>query len=124
MDQKPTQPVPKWLKKLLIGLGILFVVLFIAGIEGNKSLQKKLDEAKQKCQAIELMDGSENESEPCLNYSIAKTNCDAIYTNIYESKDTEFREAVDKDYETHKNDDREVAGHKIDWYLEQVKANQ
>lgn len=114
----------KWAKYVYVGIVALIVILIVAGVAGNKSLNDKLADAKLKCQAIELMDGSEGDDEPWLNYSIAKTNCDAIYTNAYEMKQKDFIEAVNSDYETHKNNDREVAGHKIDWYLEQVKANQ
>lgn len=110
--------------KVYITMVAFFVVLIVAAIGGSKMQKEKLDDAKLKCQAIELMDGSEGSDEAWLNYSIAKTNCDAIYTNIYELDQKKFVEAVNGDYESHKNNGREVAGHKIDWYLEQVKNNQ
>ena len=114
----------KLMRRLLIGIAIVFAILIFAGVAGNKSLNDKLADAKLKCQAIELMDGSEGDDEAWLNYSIAKTNCDAIYTNVYELDQKKFVEEVNSTFDTYTSNGREVAGHKIDWYLEQVKANQ
>lgn len=122
-DAEPAKMNPT-AKKFYIAIVVVFVVLIIASIGGSKMQKEKLDDAKLKCQAIELMDGSEGRDEAWLNYYVAKNNCDVIYTNIYELDQQKFVEAVNGDYESHKNNDREVAGHKIDWYLEQVKNNQ
>lgn len=124
MEHKGTKTIPTWLKYLVSAVILLFVLCIVATISSSKEQAQKLAEAKLKCQAIELMDGSEGNDEAWLNYSIAKANCDTIYTNIYELDQKKFVEGVNSTFDTYTSNGREVAGHKIDWYLEQVKANQ
>lgn len=109
------------LVKVYIAIVIVIVVLIVAAVAGNSSIKKKLDEAMLKCQANELMDYSLDLEEPSTNYAQAKKDCDNFLKINYNGDKNKFIEEATKDY-----DDRsdEVAGHKKDWYLEQVKNNQ
>lgn len=120
MVDKSAKPLPKWAKKGIIGLFCALGFLMFAAIVGNSQLQDELSEAKQKCQAIELFDNTTDE-KPFLNYYVSKVNCDSIYTNVYNLKDSEFKQAVFTDYEAHKG--QTAAGHDIEWFLSQVKSN-
>lgn len=109
------------LVKVYIAIVVVFVVLFVAAVAGDSSIQKKLDEAMLKCQANELMDLSLDLEEPSTNYAQAKKDCENFLKINYNGDKNKFIEEATKTY-----DDRsdEVAGHKKDWYLEQVKKNQ
>lgn len=109
------------LVKVYIAMVVFFVVLIVAAVSSNSSIQQKLDEAMLKCQANELMDMSLDTEEPSTNYAQAKKDCENFLKTIYNGDKNKFIEEAIKTY-----DDRsdEVAGHKIDWYLEQVKNNQ
>lgn len=109
------------LVKVYIAIAVVFVVLIVAAVAGNSSLQKKLDEAMLKCQANELMDLSLNSEEPSTEYAQSKKTCENFLKTSYNGDKNKFIEETTKTY-----DDRsdEVAGHKKDWYLEQVKNTQ
>lgn len=109
------------LVKVYIAMVAFIVVLIVAAVSGNSSIQKKLDEAMLKCQANELMDFSLDSEEPSTNYAQAKKDCENFLGINYNGDKNKFIEEANKTY-----DDRsdEVAGHKKDWYLEQVKNNQ
>lgn len=111
-------------KKVLIITGVLIVLLSMAATAGNKSLKEKMDEAMLKCQANELMDMSENQEEPLLHYYVANHNCEEIKKTSYANNDKDFIDAVNSVYDTNKSKNRQVLGHDVDWYLEQVKNNQ
>lgn len=109
------------LVKVYIAMVVFIVVLIVAAVSGNSSIQKKLDEAMLKCQANELMDFSIDLEEPSANYAQAKKDCENFLRINYNGDKNKFIEEATKTY-----DDRsdEVAGHKKEWYLEQVKNSQ
>lgn len=109
------------LVKVYIAIVIVFVVLIVAAVAGNSSIQKKLDEAMLKCQANELMDFSLDSEEPSTNYAQVKKDCENFLRINYNGDKNKFIEEATKTYADRSD---EVAGHKIDWYLEQVKNNQ
>lgn len=108
------------LKKLYIGIVVMFAVIIVMIVAGNSAITKKLDEAMLKCQANELMDYSLDQEEPTLNFDQTKKDCENFLNVFYNGDKDKFIEEITKTY-----DDRteEVAGHKIDWYLEQVKSH-
>lgn len=119
MSEKVTESVAdnkKWVKICVA----LFVALFVFIIIAVSSSPYKYT-AFQKCKAMTWFD-YENDSEEYKNK--ASNDCDNELLRVYNDDQSKFAESVDSRYSTYTNEEnkgKESAGHKLDWYLEQVK---
>ena len=109
----------KLMRRLLIGIAIVFAILIFAGVVGNNSLKTKEDKAIKECVAIErLQDDMIAESTGTELNKKDETRWEMCRNLLKEVGRDQFL----KDIETSKSDNKDLTanGHNLDWYIEHI----